>query len=151
MEPGSQKEWSNQGQNSNVQIRILVFFASTLYLRYTSTNVLIMPLFLLETFNGSLGQFVTSTLLSLLHRAFYSVAHTTLTIIFPRLFLAEKSRPVLGMPFLWPCLPSFLFPSSLLSSTHASHVLKQKPHYSGGFLGILQAGLFSHSPESLLN
>lgn len=95
MEPGSRKEWSNQGENSNVQIRILVFFASTLYLRCTPTNVLIMPLFLLETFNGSLGHFVTSALLSLLHRAFYTVAHTTFTIIFPLLFLTEKSRPAL--------------------------------------------------------
>lgn len=99
MEPGSRKPWSNQGQSSNVQIHNLVFFASTLYLRYTTTNVLIIPLVLLETFNGSLGHFVTSALLSLLHRAFYTAAHPT----YPYHYFSPCSFSLRSLGLPWAC------------------------------------------------
>lgn len=99
----------------------------SLRLSYTPTDILIMLLFFLKTFNDSLLHFESSQSFSAFCiRLFIQRLNLSISSFPPCPAVTEESRPTLGIPVSMSLFTFFPVPQTSLSSTHASYVLKQE-------------------------
>lgn len=125
LEPGSQKECSNQGQNSNFLTSVSVFFAthSTSLHSHKHSDCAIVLIKNLQWLRASF--WVTLALCSLLHKTVDTEAQSIFNPIFPYALLS-LSIPSLPRASLVSVRLSTFFPQTLLSLPHILLVSSNK-------------------------